>query len=105
MLAGVVLIAQMAVPLVSLVALAVAEPGLAGTLRAAGGEIAYSLGVAGAAALASLPIALVLGPAMARPGSIEIRGTATPPMRHSRSTISAIPTARFLGVRGSCSLV
>jgi len=60
------LAAQMAVPVVSLVVLAAAEPGLVDTLRAAGGEIAYSLGVALAAALASLPIAVALGTAAGR---------------------------------------
>lgn len=63
--AGALLIAQVAVPVVALVALALVEPGLAGTLGAAGGEIAYSLGVAAAAALASRPIALAVGPMLA----------------------------------------
>ena len=64
--AGALMMAQLAVPLVALVALAIAEPALADTLRSAGGEIAYSLGVAAAAALVALPVALALGPMLAR---------------------------------------
>ena len=42
----------------------------------------------------------VLGPAMARPGSTETRGTSTMSARHSLPTISASESARALAASG-----
>ncbi len=61
-----ILAAQIVVPLATLAPLAAAEPDLAGALYAARREIARSLAVAVAAAVVSLPVALALGPFLAR---------------------------------------
>ena len=65
-LAGVLLGVQFAVPLVVLIGMAATEPALGKALYGARRDIAYSLGVAVGAAVASLPIALILGPLVAR---------------------------------------